>query len=358
MLWQPTKEFTESSNMFDYARFLKREKGLELNNYQELWQWSVNHISEFWESIWQYYQVMHNGAYQYPLQKSAEMMDAKWFEGTQLNYAEHIFRNKTNQYPAVVFQSETQAATEISWQELENKVASLAVYFKSLGVVKGDRVAAYLPNIPEALIAFLATNAIGAVWSSCSPDFGTASVIDRLSQIESKILIACDAYSYNGKQFQKRETVSELSEHLKSLKKLLIVGNPEWTGIMNTTATLEFTRVDFSDPIWILYSSGTTGKPKAITQSVGGMLIEHLKALGLHQNCKKGDKFFWYSTTGWMMWNYANAALLHGTTVVIYDGAPAYPNINVLWDLAEKTKITHFGAGASFYISCMKEGVN
>ncbi len=359
MLWQPSKQFTESSNMFAYAQYLKREKNLDLNNYAELWDWSVNNISQFWESIWQYYEVLHDGSYQKVLLQTPEMIGAKWFEGTKVNYAEHVFRNKASEYPAIIFQSETQTATEISWQELEEKVAALAAYFKAEGIGKGDRIAAYLPNNPEALIAFLAANSLGAVWSSCSPDFGTASVIDRLSQIEPKILIACDSYSYNGKQFSKNETVAELADHLKGLKKLLIVGSAEWTNIMNNkSATLEFTRVDFSDPIWILYSSGTTGKPKAITHSVGGMLIEHLKAMGLHQNCKKGDRFFWYSTTGWMMWNYANAALLHGTTVVIYDGAPAYPNINVLWDLAEKTKITHFGAGASFYISCMKEGVN
>ncbi|MCX6181671.1 MAG: acetoacetate--CoA ligase [Bacteroidetes bacterium] len=359
MLWQPSKQFTEFSNMFAYAQFLKREKNLQLNDYQDLWQWSVNNIGAFWESIWEYYDVMHDGTYKVSLQKSSEMMDSLWFEGTQLNYAEHIFRNKTSEFPAILFQSETQSATEISWKELEEKVAALANYFKAEGIVKGDRIAAYLPNTPEALIAFLAANALGAVWSSCSPDFGTASVIDRLSQIEPKILIACNSYSYNGKSFPKADTVAELAGHLKSLKKTLVVGSAEWLEIMNNkSATLQFTRVDFNHPIWILYSSGTTGKPKAITHSVGGMLIEHLKAMGLHQNCKKGDKFFWYSTTGWMMWNYANAALLHGTTVVIYDGAPAYPSINVLWDLAEKTKITHFGAGASFYISCMKAGLD
>ncbi|MFM7022501.1 MAG: acetoacetate--CoA ligase [Flavobacteriales bacterium] len=358
MLWQPSKQFTESSNMFTYAQYLKREKNLNLTSYQELWDWSVKDISAFWESIWQYYQVQHDGAYQKVLSPTPEMIGTKWFEGTKVNYAEHVFRNKTDEHPALIFQSELQAITEMSWQELEEKVAAVADYFKSLGLVKGDRVAAYLPNTPDTLIAFLATNSLGAIWSSCSPDFGTASVVDRFSQIDPKILLACESYSYNGKKFLKTEAVNALVAELPALKKLLMVGTEEWANILSKKATLQFTRVDFNDPLWILYSSGTTGKPKAITHSVGGMLIEHLKVMGLHQNCKKGDRFFWYSTTGWMMWNYANSALLHGGTVVVYEGAPAYPNINVLWDLAQKAKITHFGAGASYYISCMKDDMN
>ena len=369
MLWKPSSEFTQSSNMYAFAQYVEREKKLKMDNYQELWRWSVSDVAVFWETLWKYYQVQHDGTYTFPLQKGKEMMEAQWFEGTKLSYAEHVFKNKNTDFPAVIFQSETQVATPISWLELEEKVASLCTYFKSVGLQEGDRVAAYLPNIPEALISFLAANAIGAVWSSCSPDFGTASVVDRLSQIQPKILIACDGYVYNGKQFAKIEAVKELVKQLPDLKQLVVVDcigkarelneAENFADIMLRKGTaLTFKRVDFATPLWILYSSGTTGKPKAITHSVGGMLLEHLKAMGLHQNCKKGERFFWYSTTGWMMWNYANAALLHGTTVVMYDGAPAYPDMKVLWDLAEQQKVTHFGAGASYYISCMNEGLN
>jgi len=367
-LWQPSQQFTQSSNLYHFARFLEKEKSIVLNEYSSLWNWSVNDISAFWESIWKYYQIQADGQYSQVVSTNEGMIGTKWFEGTKVNYAEHIFRNKNNDFPALIFQSEHIPLKEISWDELEKMVAAVASYLKKQGVVKGDRVAAYLPNIPEALVAFLAVNSIGAVWSSCSPDFGTPSVLDRLSQIEPKVLIACDGYSYNGKKFSKIDAVKDLVSHLPSVKKVVLVnyisdekleGADCYEAILKSPAqALVFERVDFNDPIWILYSSGTTGKPKAITHSVGGMLIEHLKAMGLHQNCKKGDRFFWYSTTGWMMWNYANAALLHGTTVVIYDGAPAYPNIKVLWELAEKTSITHFGAGASFYISCMKEGID
>ncbi len=367
-LWQPSEKFTRSSNLYHFALFVEKEFDLKFTDYASIWNWSVSDIDTFWKAVWKYYDIQHDGGFETVRSKTDGIIGTKWFEGTQVNYAEHVLRNKTKYSPALIFQSEFLPAKEISWIELEQKVASFAKYLRDNGVGKGDRVAAYLPNIPEALIAFLATNAVGAIWSSCSPDFGTPSVVDRFSQIEPVVLIACNGYSYNGKKVSKLDAVTELINRLSSVRNVVMInyidcgiieGHDLWEEtVSNTSAICKFERMNFNDPIWILYSSGTTGKPKAITHSVGGMLIEHLKTLGLHQNCKRGEKFFWYSTTGWMMWNYANAALLHGTTVVIYDGAPAYPNINVLWDLAEKTQITHFGAGASFYIACMKEGVN
>jgi acetoacetyl-CoA synthetase len=373
-LWQPSSNFTRGSNLFHFARFLEKEFDLKFDDYASMWDWSVTDVDAFWKAIWKYYDIQHDGSFSHSHSSSvcgrtgSDMLSTKWFEGTKVNYTEHVFKAKTKYSPAIIFQSEHLPLQEISWAELEQQVASFTQYLRKNGIQKDDRVAAYLPNIPQALVAFLATNAVGAVWSSCSPDFGTPSVLDRLTQIEPKILIACDGYSYNGKKFSKIDAVNELIANLPSVQKVVMVnyigevkleGADSYSDILKLPAeALRFERVDFNDPIWVLYSSGTTGKPKAITHSVGGMLIEHLKALGLHQNCKRGDKFFWYSTTGWMMWNYANAALLHGTTVVIYDGAPAYPNINVLWDLARDTQITYFGAGASFYISCMKEGVD
>ncbi|PCJ87492.1 MAG: acetoacetate--CoA ligase [Flavobacteriales bacterium] len=369
-LWKPSREFTESSNMYHYTEWLAVERQLHFNDYHSLWSWSVENIEDFWQSIWDYYQIKSYSSYSKVLQMPSDgMIGAKWFEGATLNYAEHIFRNKTNEYPALVYQSETQPLMEISWEELEKQVTSMAAWLKSIGIEKGDRVAAFLPNIPQAVVAFLAANSMGAVWSSCSPDFGTPSVIDRFQQIKPKVLFVVDGYTYNGKTFSKTAGAKELLDALPTVEKVVFVpffdqsAKPAgisnavlWAEAVNTPANeIKFEQVPFDHPIWVLYSSGTTGKPKAITHSVGGCLLEHYKALGLHQNCKQGDRFFWYSTTGWMMWNYTLASLLTGATMVIYDGSAGYPNRRFLWDFAENAKITHFGGGAAYYISCMKK---
>ncbi|MAS53002.1 MAG: acetoacetate--CoA ligase, partial [Flavobacteriales bacterium] len=256
-----------------------------------------------------------------------------------------------------------------TWDSLLSQTGKIANYLKSCGVQKGDRVCSMLPNSPEAIVAFLATNSLGAIWTSCSPDFGIKSILDRFSQIEPKVFISTNAYQYNGKIFNKIDEVKEITSSIPSITNVLLVDYMEgietdlvsdsWEKtISGKEVELDFERVDFNHPIWILYSSGTTGKPKAITHSVGGILIEHFKALGLHQNVKPGDTFFWYSTTGWMMWNYAVSALLVKGTVAIYDGSPAFPNAYALWDFAEEAEINHFGAGASYYLYCMKEGMD
>jgi acetoacetyl-CoA synthetase len=372
-LWIPDKSFSEKSNMQAYMNWLAETKNLKFPDYQSLWEWSVNQPAAFWDSIRSFYELIFHSPHTSILDKpEGGMIGTRWFEGATVNYAEHIFRNKTDQRPALVFRSERHPMTEVSWAELEDSTARMARFLLDSGVKKGDRVASFLPNIPEAIIAFLATNSIGAIWSSCSPDFGTASVVDRFQQIEPKVLFVADGYSYNGKGYSRMEESRELIASLPTLEKVVFLpyldpdaipeGIPfavEWANALGTeSAPLNFEPVAFNDPLWILYSSGTTGKPKAITHSVGGILIEHFKALGLHQNVKPGDRFFWYSTTGWMMWNYANAALLTGGTVVIYDGSAAFPSIHVLWDLAETARINHFGGGASYYIACMKKGLN
>ncbi|MEZ5008293.1 MAG: acetoacetate--CoA ligase [Chitinophagales bacterium] len=374
VLWKPSDTFKANSNLKDYENWLSDHLDLRFDTYETLRQWSVDHIDTFWESIWQYYNIIAHHKYDkvVELPKSG-MIGTKWFKGSTLNYSEHIFRNANTHSPAIIFQSEKSPLTEISWQSLRSQVASLADYLISNGVTKGDRVASFLPNIPEAIIAFLATNSIGAVWSSCSPDFGAESVIDRFNQIEPKVIFIADGYYYNGKTYNKTEANVAICKALPSLSKVVflpytdknasipkVIENAEfWANTQQAqNKALNFASVSFDHPLWILYSSGTTGKPKAITHSNGGNLIEHLKVLGLHQNCKPGERFFWYSTTGWMMWNYSIAALLHGTTVCIYDGSAGYPNISALWDFARTSKINHFGAGASFYIACMKEGLN
>lgn len=369
-LWTPSEKFIQESNLTKYANWLKENKNLEFKDYHSIWQWSIDQPADFWESIWQFFQVKSYTPYQWV--KSDEGMPyTKWFGGATLNYAEHIFRNKSSSSPAILFASERHDLTSISWSELENQTASLQGYLRSLEIKTGDRVAAYIPNIPQATVSMLAATSIGAIWSSCSPDFGIESVLDRFRQIEPSVLIAVDGYSYGGKRFDRLNVVKEISSQLPSLKKIILIPylNEKsddiglekmicWDEVMKTKSDkLTFDPLPFSHPIWILYSSGTTGMPKAITHSHGGMLLEHLKYLSLHNDVHPGENFFWFSTTGWMMWNFVQAALLVGATIVLYDGSPAFPDMNVLWKLAEQAPIHHFGTSAPYIIACMKEGL-
>ncbi|MCE7042197.1 acetoacetate--CoA ligase [Dyadobacter sp. CY312] len=369
-LWKPGKALMEQSNLKKYIDWLFVKKGLYFRSYKDLWEWSVTDLEDFWESLWYYFNIKSHDLYLEVIQKpKSGMIGTKWFTRSKLNYAEHIFRNRTKDRPAILFQSEKNDLTEISWATLESEVAAVSTWLRQRGIKPGDRVAGVLPNIPQAVVAFLAVNAVGAVWSSCSPDFGKSAVIDRFLQIEPKVLFVTDGYTYNGKTYDSSEFIQSLSSSFPSLKDIVLIDNIQsevttgqftsWDDILHLpNHGLDFDPVPFDHPIWILYSSGTTAKPKAITHSVGGCLIEHMKALMLHQNVKPGDKYFWYSTTGWMMWNYALGSMLCGATLVIYDGAPAYPSSQTLWTLAEKAKITHFGSGAAYFLASMKAGVS
>lgn len=369
-LWKPGRTLLEQSNLKKYMDWLFVKKGLYFRSYHDLWEWSVTDLEDFWESLWNYFNIKSHDLYLEVLQRPLNgFIGTRWFTRSKLNYAEHIFRNKTKERPAIIFQSEKSELMEISWETLEAQVAAVSTWLKQRGVKPGDRVAAVLPNIPEAVVAFLAANAVGAVWSSCSPDFGKPAITERFSQIEPKVLFTVDGYVYNGKTYDITSFAGELSAALPSVADTVLINNifsesrPErftaWDDILHfENFGIDFEPVPFDHPIWILYSSGTTAKPKAITHSVGGCLIEHMKALMLHQNVKPGDRYFWYSTTGWMMWNYALSSLLCGATLVMYDGAPAYPSSQVLWSLAEKARITHFGSGAAFFIASMKNGVS
>ena len=381
-LYTPTRPSIEQSLMKRYMDWLFIKKGLYFRDYDDLWDWSVTDLEHFWESIWQFFDVQSHTPYHQVLFRpnQEDMIGTEWFTESTLNYAEHIFRHQpaqrhSNEPPALLFSSERQPLTALSWDTLEHQVNAVATYLRQQGIGVGDRVVAVLPNIPEAVVAFLATNAIGAVWSSCSPDFGTASIVDRFRQIEPKVLIAADGYTYNGKSIDKTDTIRELQTYLPTLQHLIWVPylNPAsttsvsrsvssilWHDVLDTSTIdeLTFAPVPFNHPMWVLYSSGTTGKPKAITHSVGGCLLEHLKALALHQDVRVGDRYFWYSTTGWMMWNFAVGSLLVGATLVLYDGAVSYPNLNVLWKLAEDARINHFGGGAAYYMACLRAGLH
>ncbi len=368
VLWLPERRVKAQSNIAAYMNWLADRQALSFKDYHALWQWSVDHPGAFWESIWNYFEVRSYTSYHTVLSDDP-MPHARWFEGATLNYAEHIFRNKTTAYPALFFCSEIRQPSEMSWKDLEARTAALQAYLELHGVSAGDRVAAFIPNIPEASIALFATISLGAVWSSCSPDFGAESVLDRFRQIEPKVLIAVDGYRYNGKPYDRIGEVKQIKALLPSVEKVILIpylnkaestkdlGDAVlWEEVMATAhGALHFTPVPFSHPIWVLYSSGTTGLPKAITHCHGGMLLEHLKYLSLQNDVKPGERFFWFSTTGWMMWNFVQAALLVGGTMVLYDGSAGYPGLEMLWKLAEQIPIHHFGTSAPFLLACMKK---
>lgn len=368
-LWTPSPAVVDNANLTKYQQWLSINKKLSFSSFDDLWQWSINSKEEFWRSLWEYFSIEHDGNYSH-VTNEKPMPHTQWFEGTSLNYAEHIFRNYKDDQPAIIFKSEKTSLQEISWAQLKKQVAAVQQFLKTKGVQPGDRVAAYIPCIPEATVAFLAVNALGAVWSSCSPDFGTQSVIDRFAQIEPKVFIAIEEYTYGGKTFDKTSTVKEILNALPSVKEVIWINSSDVVATFDKPATtwknillernseLTFTRVPFQHPIWILYSSGTTGLPKAIVHSQGGILLEQLKYATFHNDFKPGERCFWYTTTGWMMWNYIHGSLLTGSTMVLYDGSPGYPDLNTLWKFIDEANITHFGTSAGFILACMKAGIS
>jgi len=375
-LWAPTPELVARSQLTRYIRWLAEQRDLHFDDYHSLWRWSVTELEEFWRTIWDCFEVISDSPAEEVLPERV-MPGARWFDGARLNYAEHIFRGKGDDEVAVLYASELRELGELRWGELRERVAAVREGLRAHGVGRGDRVVAYLPNAPEALIAFLASASLGAVWSSCSPDFGPGSVVDRFAQIEPKVMFCVDGYRYGGKDFDRLDTVAEIVAQIPGLERIVVVpylsASPElstleqrgavppmtWDQLLElgTGAGLAFERVPFDHPLWVLYSSGTTGLPKAIVHGHGGILLEQLKKGHLHLDAQPGDRLFWFTTTGWMMWNFLVGVLLTPASIVLYDGNPSSPDMGVLWDLAERTGMTCFGTSAAYIAACMKDGV-
>jgi acetoacetyl-CoA synthetase len=367
LLWQPSDDQRARAQITRYLHWLEEQRGLTFNSYEELWHWSVTDLEAFWSSIWDYFAVQ---ARRPPhVLADPRMPGARWAEGATLNYAEHALR-RGDDHPAVIFGAEGGSRQILTYAELQRQVAAVAGALQRLGVRRGDRVVAYLPNIPQTLVAFLATASLGAIWATCSPDFGTRAVVDRFRQVEPRVLFAVDGYRHNGAVHDRRAQVAELQQALPSLTATVLipylgelapaVGLREvqpWDEVLRQPAPLRFEPVPFDHPLWVLYSSGTTGLPKGIVHGHGGILLEHFKSLALHMDLGAEDRFFWYTTTGWMMWNLLMSGLLVGATVVMYDGSPAYPDLGALWRFARDIGITYFGTSAPYLLSCAKAGI-
>jgi acetoacetyl-CoA synthetase len=396
VLWTPTPEQIASTRITEYARWLESHHGLRFADYEALWKWSTDDLEAFWQSIWNYFDVQANGQSR-PVLGSVEMPGARWFPHTQLNYAEHIFRNATPARPALVVRTEGEPVRYVSWAELERSTGALAAKLHELGVVQGDRVASYLPNRPETVIAFLACASLGAIWSSCSPDMGANVVLDRFRQIEPKLLFAVDSYSYNGKSHDRTTVVEELLRELPSVQHVVHVSGPaslasgrehgkinkankdtqssgsgannalppaswskgtiSWHLAIANNSPLSYQRVPFAHPLWIVYSSGTTGLPKAIVHSHGGIVLTHLKTLALQHDLRPDDRLMFLGSTGWIVWNLQIGALLTGASIVLFDGNPAWPEPQALWRFVDEQEVTLLGCGAAFLVNCMKDGL-
>ena len=368
-MWQPTEEQINNSQMMDYMQLVNQKFGLSLKKYSQLYDWSIEKAEDFWGSFWEYSQIIHHSPYSQVVDDLGKMPGAKWFDGATLNFAENLLRYRDDKI-AILFQGEDGTQSSLTYRELHDQVSRLARSMREMGIVKNDRVAGFMPNIPETIITMLATASIGAIWSSCSPDFGIKGVLDRFQQIEPKLIFAADGYLYNGKTIDCLSKLKNILTYLPSIKKTIIV---PFTGDSNTnviknsmlwndflhkdSGDIIFEQLPFDHPLYIMYSSGTTGLPKSIVHSAGGTLIQHLKELKLHTDLTQNDKIFYFTTCGWMMWNWLISSLAVGATIVLYDGSPLYPDGTALLKMADDLGITVFGTSAKYIASLESAGI-
>jgi acetoacetyl-CoA synthetase len=367
VLWEPPPERVAAANITRYLAWLEETRGLRFADFEALWRWSVEELEDFWASIWDYFEIEASAPYERVLGRR-EMPGAEWFTSARLSFPQHVFADKDDTEVAIRHASELRSLGEWTYGHLRAQAAGFAAGLRAAGVEAGDRVVAYMPNIPETIAAFLGCASIGAIWSSCSPEFGVRSAVDRFGQIEPKLLVTVDGYRYGGKDLSRLDAITELQRELPSLRETVLLryldadaslpDSVAWDEFTNASAAqLEFAQLPFDHPLWVLYSSGTTGLPKPIVQSHGGILLEQLMWLTLHADCREGDRFFWFSTTGWVMWNVTLSVLLTRASIVLYDGSPGHPDLGVLWDLAQNAGVTCFGTSAAYIGQCQKQGL-
>jgi len=369
VLWQPPADVRSRSGMGRWLDWLERERGLTFDDYEAAWRWSTTDLGAFWASVWDYFDVRSRTAYDRALEGDG-IADARWFGGAEINFAEHALRleGRADSDAVILARSQAREPIALTVSQLRDQVARARAGLATLGVKPGDRVAGYVSNIPEALIAFLATAGLGAIWSACSPELGVRSVVERFGQIEPTVLVTVDGYRYGAKTIDRVDEIAAIRAALPSLRTVVVVPHLDertdrigdalpWAELVAHEPSVEVRPVAFDHPLAVLYSSGTTGPPKAIVHGHGGLLLEHLKLLGLHTDLGPGDRFFWLTTTSWMMWNYLTSGLLVGSTIVLFDGHPGAPDLDCLWQLAEEAGVTYFGAGAPFFMACRKAGL-
>ena len=371
LLWTPSEERVKETNIHSFMDAVNKKFNMNIQDYPSLYQWSIDNIEDFWATIWDFTEVINSSTYDEVVDDLSKMPGATWFSGAKLNFAENLLRYRDDR-TALIFKGEDRVHRKMTYNELYHEVARVAASLKEMGIRPGDRVAAFMPNMPETIIAMLAAVSLGAVWSSCSPDFGIKGVLDRFGQIKPRVLFTANGYSFKGKEIDSLGPVKGITEALPSIEKVVVIpytnDDPDISAIPSAehyrdflsqleNPEITFEQLPFSHPLYIMYSSGTTGLPKCMVQSAGGILVHHLKELVLHTDLKRQDTIFYFTTCGWMMWNWLTSSLATGATLVLYDGNPFYPDPGVLWQMAQDEKITVFGTSAGYLSALQNTGI-